>query len=79
MKILQGNLKEEIFILPAINSQPDAPLQPIKETVYSPGEVTYICDHIGLHRISNPSQNNELAVSLHCRCQYITNERSKTK
>jgi hypothetical protein len=27
------------------------------------------CDNIGLHRISNPSENNEVAVSLHRECQ----------
>ncbi|KFY03009.1 hypothetical protein V490_00351 [Pseudogymnoascus sp. VKM F-3557] len=65
MKILQGTLKEEIFTLPAMNSQPNAPLQHIKETIYSADEVTYICDKIGLHRISNPSEDDALAVSLH--------------
>jgi len=66
MKVLQGTLKEELFDLPAKNAQPGAPLRLTKETIYNADEVTYICDSIGLHRISNPS--DELAVSLHCQC-----------
>ena len=70
MKILKGRLKETLYALP-----PCAPEQPptngtstapqvVKETVYGENEVTYISDKIGLHKISNPS-NDEVAVSLH--------------
>ena len=36
----------------------------VKETTFNENEVTYIHDHIGLHKISNPSKT-EVAVSLH--------------
>jgi hypothetical protein len=52
--------------MPAAGSQPGAPLQIMKETIYNRDEVTYVCDNMGLHRISNNSENNELAISLHC-------------
>ncbi|EXJ63747.1 cysteine dioxygenase [Cladophialophora yegresii CBS 114405] len=73
MKILKGSLKETLYALPqgatelgASNASSDVstPPQVVKETLYSQNEVTYISDKIGLHRISNPS-NDEVAVSLH--------------
>ncbi|KAG4425260.1 Cysteine dioxygenase [Cadophora malorum] len=61
MKILKGTLKETRFDFPRNNAT--AP-QVIKETVYQQGEVTYMADELGLHKISNPDEG-EIAVSLH--------------
>lgn len=77
MKILQGSIKEEMFVAPATSCRQDAPMQPVKETIYEPNEVTYICDGIGLHRISNASDDGQLAVSLHCKCHCVTCEKSR--
>jgi len=66
MKILQGNLKEEIFGMPSLEAIDGSPLVIKKETIYNPDEVTYISDNIGLHRISNPSKT-DVAISLHCK------------
>ncbi|XMA12318.1 hypothetical protein WAI453_005109 [Rhynchosporium graminicola] len=60
MKVLKGTLKETRFDFPLNNAT--AP-QIIKETLYHEGEVTYMADELGLHRISNPGE--EVAVSLH--------------
>ena len=61
MKILKGTLKETRFDFPRNNAT--AP-QVIKEIVYQQGEVTYMADELGLHKISNPDEG-EIAVSLH--------------
>ncbi|CZT02733.1 related to cysteine dioxygenase type I [Rhynchosporium agropyri] len=60
MKVLKGTLKETRFDFPLNNAT--AP-HIIKETLYHEGEVTYMADELGLHRISNPGE--EVAVSLH--------------
>jgi cysteine dioxygenase len=70
MKILKGSLKETLYALPECATEPGAssgastPPQVVKETLYCENEVTYISDKIGLHKISNPS-NDKVAVSLH--------------
>jgi cysteine dioxygenase len=61
MKILKGTLKETRFDFPRNNATPPAI---IKETVYQEGQVTYMADELGLHKISNPNPVN-VAVSLH--------------
>ncbi|KAK0099963.1 Cysteine dioxygenase [Cadophora gregata] len=61
MKVLKGKLKETRFDYPRNNAT--AP-QVIKETIYHQGEVTYMADELGLHKISNPDEK-ETAVSLH--------------
>ncbi|KAH7321646.1 RmlC-like cupin domain-containing protein [Rhexocercosporidium sp. MPI-PUGE-AT-0058] len=61
MKVLKGTLKETRFDFPRNNAT--AP-QVIKETLYHQGEVTYMADELGLHKISNPDEK-EIAVSLH--------------
>jgi cysteine dioxygenase len=70
MKILKGSLRETLYTLPGCTTKqaptkgvPTAP-HVVKETIYGENEVTYISDKIGLHKISNPS-NDEVAVSLH--------------
>lgn len=65
MKILQGTLKEELFTMPLSDSPSSEPLQVIQETIYNQDDVAYVCDTIGLHRISNTSKNKDFAVSLH--------------
>lgn len=72
MKILKGTLKETLYTLPssdgatsqAASQGKPMPPEVVKETLYQENEVTYISDKIGLHKISNPS-NDEVAVSLH--------------
>ncbi|EKD17895.1 uncharacterized protein L3040_004437 [Drepanopeziza brunnea f. sp. 'multigermtubi'] len=62
MKVLKGSLKETRFH--ACDANNDAPPRAIQETVLGQGEVTYMADDLGLHKISNPSADEE-AVSLH--------------
>ncbi|GAB7351203.1 hypothetical protein MBLNU459_g1643t1 [Dothideomycetes sp. NU459] len=64
MKILKGSLTETMFHIPDAHHQPGTPLETKKETIYSPDQVAYISDKIGLHRISNPDPHSN-AVSLH--------------
>lgn len=48
----------------AASTPATTPLHQARETIYATDGVTYISDEIGLHRISNPDEE-ELAVSLH--------------
>lgn len=66
MKVLKGTLKETRFANP---ENPDMALEVIKETIYNKGEVTYMADELGLHKISNPDKEN-VAVSLHRMCLF---------
>jgi cysteine dioxygenase len=61
MKVLKGTLKETRFDFPRNNATPP---DVIKETIYQEGQVTYMADELGLHKISNPEPVN-IAVSLH--------------
>lgn len=61
MKVLKGTLKETRFDFPRNNATPP---DVIKETMYQEGQVTYMADELGLHKISNPDPVN-VAVSLH--------------
>ncbi|KAI9692742.1 MAG: hypothetical protein M1820_009385 [Bogoriella megaspora] len=63
MKILKGSLKETLYSMPDPVKSP-GPLTIKKETIYGEGEVTYMSDDLGLHRVSNPHPT-ELAVSVH--------------
>ena len=62
MKILQGSLKETIYLV--ADGQHQSPPEVVKESTFKRDEVTYISDQIGLHKISNAS-DTEVAVSLH--------------
>lgn len=73
MKILKGKLVETRYDWPERvdgDEHPDhyTPLSPClkvsKTTELSTGDVAYMADTLGLHRMSNPDPN-ELAVSLH--------------
>jgi cysteine dioxygenase len=59
---LKGSLTETIYEAPNL----DNPCPPKKRTarVFAENEVTYISDKIGVHKISNTSEN-DIAVSLH--------------
>jgi cysteine dioxygenase len=61
MRILKGKLREQRFEHP--QSPGSGPLL-LQETMYKEGEVTYMSDELGLHRISNPDPKS-IAVSLH--------------
>jgi cysteine dioxygenase len=61
MKVLIGTLRETRFDFPRNNA---TPLVITKETTYKEGQVTYMADELGLHKISNPDSKN-VAVSLH--------------
>lgn len=62
MKMLKGNLRETLYSSPDTNN--DAIPHPLKETLYTRDQVTYISDKIGLHKIENAS-DTETAISLH--------------
>lgn len=64
MKILRGDLTETRYAFPE-NNQEEEPMQVIAETVYKSGEVAYMSDDLGLHRVSN--RGSDFAVSLHCK------------
>lgn len=64
MKILRGDLTETRYAFPE-NIQDEGPMKVIAETIYKSGEVAYMCDDLGLHRVSN--RGSDFAVSLHCR------------
>ena len=75
MKVLAGQLHEEIFEAP--NSSNDGkPLTLKSSRTYEMNQVTYISDDIGLHRIHNPS-STQVAVSLHCKCHQEQDSRSR--
>ncbi|CAN3372188.1 hypothetical protein DIURU_004272 [Diutina rugosa] len=59
MKILKGTLQESLYDLPEGQTE----MVPKKHTLLPRDSVGYISDDIGLHKISNPT--NEVAVSLH--------------
>ena len=67
MKVLQGSLVETRYAAPVEQAGDEKVSQPLnitKESTYTRGKVAYMSDDLGLHRISNPS-NDEVAVSLH--------------
>ena len=61
-QILKGSLTETIYEAPKVNN----PCPPTMRTakVHTENEVTYISDKIGIHKISNTSED-DIAVSLH--------------
>jgi cysteine dioxygenase len=61
MKVLKGTLKETRFDFPRNSATPPAI---IREIVYQEGQVAYMADELGLHKISNTDPSN-IAVSLH--------------
>jgi cysteine dioxygenase len=61
MKVLKGTLKETRFDFPRSNATPPAIT---KETIFQEGQVTYMADELGLHKISN-HDSIDVAVSLH--------------
>lgn len=64
MKILHGDLTETRYAFPEDNEE-DGPMKAIAETTYKSGQVAYMSDDLGLHRVSN--RGSDFAVSLHCR------------
>lgn len=62
MKVLHGSLKESLYSWP--DPQQSKPPTLRKETVYPVDGTTYMSDQLGLHKISNASEE-EVAVSLH--------------
>jgi cysteine dioxygenase len=61
MRILKGSLLETRYNPPS-GSSPCPTV--IRETTYTEGELAYMADDLGVHKISNPS-SSEIAVSLH--------------
>ncbi len=68
MKVLRGTLKETRFDFQRNNATPPVIIQ---ETTYKEGQVTYMADELGLHKISNPDPEN-IAVSLHRKSSRIS-------
>ncbi|KGO44289.1 Cysteine dioxygenase type I [Penicillium expansum] len=67
MKVLKGKLQEDLYTWPdqqQVENGQSSPLQLTKQTRYGENQVTYMSDKLGLHRISNPDQDN-FAISLH--------------
>lgn len=75
MRILKGSLVENRYEIPeGYNKENLIPPRKIKETRYNAGQVTYMSDELGLHKIGNavedldvggPDGIPEVAVSLH--------------
>lgn len=67
MKILEGQLVETLYDWPEQESSAnsDGPAMHVrKETTLNEGDVAYMSDKLGLHRMTNPNPNAR-AVSLH--------------
>lgn len=67
MKVLKGKLQEDLYSWPdqeQIENGQISPPRLTKQTIYGENQVTYMSDKLGLHRISNPDQDN-FAISLH--------------
>ncbi|KUM55343.1 hypothetical protein ACN42_g11970 [Penicillium freii] len=65
--VLKGTLQEDLYSWPdqkQIENGQISPPQLTKQTTYGENQVTYMSDKLGLHRISNPDQDN-FAISLH--------------
>lgn len=60
MKVLKGTLRETRYSHPEEKAGP----QVIQSKEYTEGQVTYMSDELGLHRIGNVSKTED-AVSLH--------------
>lgn len=80
VKIIKGQIKETIYDWPkhfnsknSYNStdETDSPLVVKSVTVMNPGEVTYMHDKIGIHRLQNFSKT-ETAITLHLYCPPYT-------
>lgn len=65
MKVLQGSLVERHYEFPQLGDKRKARMVMKAERKHGEEDVTYICDNMGLHSISNPSAT-QYAVSLHC-------------
>lgn len=63
MKVLDGNIQETLYGWPK-DADTNEHLEPLKKNIYSRGQVAYINDSIGIHRVENPSHSNQ-AVTLH--------------
>lgn len=59
MRVLQGHVREERFVA--------ATMHRTRNELYTAGQLLYMEDSMGYHRMSNPSKE-ELAVSLHLYC-----------
>ncbi|KAJ9483023.1 hypothetical protein VN97_g10395 [Penicillium thymicola] len=67
MKVLKGKLQEDLYSWPDQKQIEDGQISPpqlTKQTTYGENQVTYMSDKLGLHRVSNPDQDN-FAISLH--------------
>ena len=63
MRVLSGTLRESRYSTPTATTPPSPP-HIIRETTYTAGQVTYMSDSLGVHKISNPDPERP-AVSLH--------------
>ncbi|XP_052786590.1 cysteine dioxygenase type 1-like [Mya arenaria] len=63
MKVVDGSVNEEMFDWPN-ESESEHEMSAKGMSTYNRNEVAYICDAMGLHRVSNPSHTDK-AVSLH--------------
>ncbi|EGC41046.1 cysteine dioxygenase [Histoplasma capsulatum var. duboisii H88] len=67
MKVLKGSLRETLYGWPEsdkVQKGEPSPLTVTRDKVYKEGQVTYMSDKLGLHKISNPDPTN-FAISLH--------------
>lgn len=72
-QVLKGKLQEDLYSWPdqeQIENGQISPPQLTKQTTYGENQVTYMSDKLGLHRISNPDQDN-FAISLHRMLSFV--------
>ena len=71
MRVLRGQIREERFVVASTttSSSNDHCMHCTRNELYSAGQLLYMEDSMGYHRVSNPSNHeNELAVTLHLYC-----------
>lgn len=63
LKVIDGAVEEELFQWPT-DSESEHAMTPVQIGTVKRNEVKYMCDELGLHRVSNPSHTDK-AVTLH--------------
>lgn len=68
MKILRGSLIETLYDRPENSDTGNGEARSLEmrqRKVWKQDQTTYMCDDLGLHKVSTPQNTNEFAVSLH--------------
>lgn len=64
MKVLDGNVQEELFEWPSDSQSDQSEMTHIGSKKVKENETAYICDDLGLHRVENSSHSDK-AITLH--------------